>query len=148
VQPLVRVPWSLPTEPQSYGTTIDLWNEVKQCIHKHVDLPEPESYTVLTAWTFASWLLEKWQVAPYLFFFGPFSSGKTRALEVLSRLCQRGWLALYISAASLYRPVEAWQPTLFLDEAEVYGGRNEILGLLNGSSLKLVFIGLIGVLTS
>jgi hypothetical protein len=133
VKPLNRVPWQLPTEPQPYGTTIELWNEVKQCIYKHVDLPEPESYTVLTAWTFASWLLERWQVAPYLFFFGSFSTGKTRSLEVLSRLCQRGWLALYISAASLYRPVEAWRPTLFLDEAEVYGKRNEIIGLLNGS---------------
>lgn len=133
VRPLERVPWPLPTEPESYGNTEELWNEIKQCIHKHVDLPEPESYTVLTAWTFASWLLEKWQIAPYLFFFGTFATGKTRALEVLSRLCQRGWLALYISAASLYRPVEAWQPTLFLDEAEVYGKRNEILGLLNGS---------------
>jgi hypothetical protein len=40
---------------------------------------------------------------------------------------------LYISAASLYRPVEAWRPTLFLDESEVYGKRNEIIGLLNGS---------------
>jgi hypothetical protein len=140
LRPLERVPWQLPTEPEPYGTTIDLWYEVRDCIYKHVDLPEPESYTVLTAWVFASWLLEKWQIAPYLFFHGSFATGKTRALEVLSRLSQRGWLALYISAASLYRPVEAWRPTLFLDEAEVYGKRNEIIGLLNGSYRRGQFV--------
>jgi len=140
VRPLDRVPWTLPTEPQPYGTVEELWNEVKDCIHAHVDLPEPESYDVLTAWVFASWALEKWQIAPYLFFFGTFATGKTRALEVLSRLCQRGWLALYISPASLYRPVENWRPTLFLDEAEIYGDKHEILGLLNGSYRRGQFV--------
>jgi len=133
VHPVEKVPWELPTEPQPYENVETLWNEVKQCIHDHVDLPEPEAYDVLTAWVFASWQLEKWTIAPYLFMFGTFATGKTRALEVLSKLCSRGWLALYMTPASLYRPIESWKPTLFLDESEIYGDKHEILGLLNGS---------------
>jgi hypothetical protein len=90
----------------------------------------------LTAWIFASWLVENWTIAPYLFAFGSFGTGKTRIMEVVSKLCLRGWLALYMSTASLYRPVEAWHPTLFLDEAEVYGNKHEMIGLLNGSYRK------------
>lgn len=132
-KPYNRVPWTLPTEPQDYGTTIDLWNEVKQCIHDHVDLADPQAYNVLVAWVFASWTLERFKIAPYLFFYGSFNTGKTRALEVLSKLCSRGWLALYVTPANLYRPLEDWKPTLFLDEAETYGDKHDILGLLNGS---------------
>jgi hypothetical protein len=135
-KPYKKIPWLLPTEPQQYENTITLWNEVKNCIYEHIDIAEPEAYTVLTAWTFASWLLEKWSVAPYLFFHGAFATGKTRALEILSRIAMRGWLALYVTPANLYRPLETWKPTLFLDEAEIYGDKNETLGLLNGSYRK------------
>jgi hypothetical protein len=139
-KPYLKVPWTLPTEPRAYGITIDLWNDVKNCIMEHLDLPETESYTVLTAWIFASWLQERWLIAPYLFFFGTFATGKTRALEVLSKLSMRGWLALFMTPANLYRPLEVWHPTLFLDEGEIYGDRPEIIGLLNGSYRRGQFV--------
>jgi hypothetical protein len=130
------VPWALPTEPEMCKDTETLWNEVESCLKAHIDLADAESYNVLTAWILASWLLERWTVAPYLFFFGSFGTGKTRCLEVLSKLCSRGWLALYVTPANLFRPLQQWKPTLFLDEAEIYGDKSEILGLLNGSYRK------------
>lgn len=135
-KPVDRVPWALPTEPQSYESYEKLWQEVKDCIYQHVDLPDVDGYDALTAWVFASWMLEKWTIAPYLFFFGTFGTGKTRALEVLSKMSSRGWLALNVSTASLYRPTETWHPTLFLDESECYGSKFEIISLLNGSYRK------------
>ena len=139
-RPYQKVPWMMPREPLDYESVEKLWQEVKECIHDHVDLADPQAYDVLTAWVFASWTLEKWSIAPYLFFFGSFNTGKTRALEVLSKLCSRGWLALYITPANLYRPLEEWKPTLFLDEAETYGDKHDILGLLNGSYRKGQFV--------
>jgi hypothetical protein len=135
-KPILKVPWTLPIQPEAYESDLALWSEVKQCLYDHIDLPEPEAYNVLAAWIFASWTLEKWSIAPYLFFFGTFGTGKTRALEVLSKLCSRGWLALYMTPANLYRPLEDWKPTLFMDEAEIYGDKAEIIGLLNGSYRK------------
>jgi hypothetical protein len=135
-KPIAKVPWDLPIQPEAYTSDLELWNNVKQCLFDHVDLPDSEAYNVLTAWVFASWTLEKWKIAPYLFFFGSFGTGKTRALEVLAKLCSRGWLALYMTPANLYRPLEDWKPTLFLDEGEIYGDKHEIIGLLNGSYRK------------
>lgn len=131
--PYRKVPWRLATEPTEYSDLQVIWKEARQCIYEHLDLSEDHEYDVLTAWTFATWLLEKWQSVPYLFFFGAYETGKTRALEILSRLSSRGWLALYITPANLYRPLQDWKPTLFLDEAEVYGDMKDILALLNGS---------------
>jgi len=54
-------------------------------------------------------------------------------LEILAALSFRGWLALYMTPANLYRPIEQWQPTVFMDEAETYAEQNEIRALLNGS---------------
>jgi hypothetical protein len=130
------VPWTLAGEPSPYGDAEILWNEVKECIMAHVDLADAEAYDVLVSWVFASWTLERWSIAPYLFFFGSFGTGKTRCLEVLSKLCSRGWLALYVTPANVYRPLQLWKPSLFLDEAEIYGDKHEILGLLNGSYRK------------
>lgn len=135
-RPYNRVPWKLPVEPIDYCSLEQLWREIKAYIHEHVDLSDNDAYDVLTAWVVASWFQERWSISPYLFFFGTFGTGKTRALEVLSNLAMRGWLALYVSTASLYRPIETWKPTIFLDEAEVYGSKHEVIGLLNGSYRK------------
>ena len=70
---------------------------------------------------------------PYIFFYGPVASGKTRGLEVLQRLNYRGILASNISAAALFRSCQEWHPTLLLDETEIYNKdtKTEMIGLLN-----------------
>jgi hypothetical protein len=131
--PLPKVPWPLCKELLPYGDRESLWRDVKQFIWDHVFLPDEALYDVLTAWVFASWLPEIWPVVPYIFFFGPVASGKTRALEVLQRLCYRGLLSSNISSAALFRACEEWHPTLILDETEIYSKseRIEVIGLLN-----------------
>jgi hypothetical protein len=136
IKPYARVPWLLPKEPIEYESYESLWNEVKTCIREHLDVPDEPAYNILTAWVFATWQLEKWQAVPYLFFFGPFEVGKTRALEILSRLSRRGWLGLSLTAANLYRPLEQWHLTLFMDESEIYGDMRDVIGILNGSYRK------------
>lgn len=111
----------------------ELWNDTYQFIYDHLDLPEEPLYDVLTAWTWATWIPEIWEVVPYLFFHGPVASGKTRALEVLRAVSYRGVIGSNISGAALFRSAELWHPTLFLDETEIYGKEHkaEIIGLLN-----------------
>lgn len=137
-QPLNRCPWPLATEGVNYGSTAELWRDVRQFIHDHLFLPNEELYDVLVAWVLASWIREVWVTVPYLFFYGPVASGKTRGLEVLQRLCYRGLLASNISVAALFRSCEQWHPTLFMDETEIYGNEKkaEIIGLLNSGYRK------------
>jgi hypothetical protein len=131
-KPYVKLPWQLPSQPDKYENERQLWEDIRTCLHQHLDLASG-NYEILASWVMSTWILEKWKSVPYLFFFGSHATGKTRALEILSTLSFRGWLALYVSPANLYRPLETWSPTLFLDEAEVYGDTKEILALLNGS---------------
>ena len=137
--PYAKLPWTeqFPiTEATPYESTETLWNEVRKCVYAHWDYPESTAYDILTSWIFATYTLPKWKAVPYLFAFGAHETGKTRMLEILAQLSFRGWLALYVTVANLYRPVEAWKPTVFLDETETYAKQYEIRALLNGSYRK------------
>lgn len=131
--PLPKIPWPLCTLPMLNLNHAELWRQTRQYIIDHLDLPEKPLYDVLTSWIFATWTPERWTVVPYLFFYGPVASGKTRALEVLQKICYRGILGSNVSSAALFRGVEKWHPTVFLDETEIYSRehRAEIIGLLN-----------------
>ena len=132
-QPLKRCPWPLAADAVKYGSLSDLWCEIRAFIHEHLFLPEDALYDVLTAWVMATWTPEIWNTVPYVFFYGPPSTGKTRGLEVLHRLCYRGVLASNISSSALFRLCDIYHPTLFLDETEIYNRemRREVTGLLN-----------------
>ena len=131
--PYKRLPWPLATEATDYDTTESLWKEVRDCIEQHWDYPDSTAYDILASWTLATYTVEKWKAVPYLFAYGAHETGKTRMLEILAALSFRAWLALYMTPANLYRPIEQWQPTVFMDEAETYSDQNEIRALLNGS---------------
>lgn len=126
-----KVPWPLVEKPIDFDK--ELWNEIRAFIFEHLFLPDENLYDVLTAWIFASWIPETWSVIPYIFFYGPVASGKTRGLEILHRLSYRAIMSSNISSAALFRACEAWHPTLILDETEIYNKqeKNEIIGLLN-----------------
>lgn len=161
-QPIQKCPWPLATKPINYGSLGDLWKEIREFIHEHLFLPENALYDVLTSWIMASWTPELWNTAPYIFFYGPVSSGKTRGLEVLHRLSYRGLLASNISPAALFRVCDLWHPTMFLDETEIYSfeGKSEVIHLLNsgyrrgqsairmkgkGADLQLAFFDVFGL---
>lgn len=131
--PINKAPWPLIEKPLISTNEGELWTEVKAFVYEHLFLPDQDLYDVLTAWVFASWVPEVWSVVPYVFFYGPVSSGKTRGLEVLHRLSYRAILAANISSAALFRACEAWKPTLILDETEIYNRqeKSEVIGLLN-----------------
>jgi len=134
--PVNPSPWPLSNDPQSYENVETLWNEIRQFVYEHVDVSE--GYDLLTAWVLASWVPEKWQSVPYLFFYGPPASGKTWALEVLASISLRGLLATSVTPSVLFRLCHTWRPTAFLDETEIYlkEDKAEILNLLNSGYRK------------
>jgi hypothetical protein len=131
--PLTRLPWPSANGFNFYDSDEKLFNDIRQYLVDHLDVSNELFYDVYAAFVLVSWRPEDFKVLPYLFFLGPLSSGKTRALECLQRLCFRAILAASMSAASLFRALEAWHPTLFLDESEVYNRKEmvEVLALLN-----------------
>ncbi|MEM3623551.1 MAG: hypothetical protein QXR76_07275, partial [Candidatus Bathyarchaeia archaeon] len=131
--PLKRVPWPTAHIPKDYESEEALFNRVKTFFIEHLDVANELMYDVYAAFVLASWLPENFTVVPYLFFLGPMASGKTRALECFHRLCYRSIMATSMSAASLFRALEAWHPTIMLDETEIYNRKEmvEVLAILN-----------------
>jgi len=131
--PLERVPWLQVHLPRDYYCEERLFSEIRGFFMEHLDVADDTLYDVYSCFVLASWRPEDFNVVPYLFFLGPLASGKTRALECFHRLCYRAVMASSMSAASLFRALEAWHPTLLLDETEVYSRKEmvEVLALLN-----------------
>lgn len=135
-KPFEKIIWKSVDKACDYKSETELWSEVKRFIYEHMDVSE--GYDILTAWVLASWVHERWNAVPYLFFFGPAASGKSRALEVLKAIGQRPLMTASASLSTIFRVIEMWNPTLFLDETEVYmrRDRTEILNLLNSGYRK------------
>jgi len=131
--PLEQIPWKPVTDVQPYD---DIWSEVKQYLYEHIDIAS--GYDILTAWVLATWVPEKWDAVPYLFFYGPAGSRKTCALEVLASISFRPFMSASTTLPVIFRACDIWHPTLFLDETEVYlrKERSEIMHLLNAGYRK------------
>jgi len=63
--------------------------------------------------------------------------GKTTTLATLTKLCNRPIAASSISAASMFRSIDAWQPSLLIDEADTFLKSNdELRGIINSGHTK------------
>lgn len=131
-QPLTDCPWKIAVKLE-HEEKEQLWNEVKQFILDHVFLPDERLYDVLTAWVFANWVPEKWNVISYLSIKGPINSGKTRLLETLEAISFRGIFSANMTSSALFRLCELFRPTIFLDETEIYTKEaySDVLHLVN-----------------
>jgi hypothetical protein len=132
--PIEKPPWLVPNAIQDLNVDENsLYNELLEYLIEHLDLLDEMQYHILACFILASWRWEEFKTAPYLFFLGPPSSGKTRALECLHLLCYRAIHAASITAPAMFRAIEAWHPTLLLDETEIYEGESaaEIRAVIN-----------------
>lgn len=116
-----------------YGTKESLYDEVYSFWFDHLDVQNELLYDVYSCFTLMTWRSEDLKVIPYLFFLGPPASGKTRALEILRFLGYRALMSATMTAASIFRAIEAWHCLLLLDESEIYNrdAMVEVLALLN-----------------
>ena len=92
----------------------------------------------MALWTLHAWALAAAYVSPFLMFSSPeMRCGKSTGLRVLYRVCPRTALASNISPAATFRYIEAWHPTLLIDEAETFViGNEEFRGILNSGHTR------------
>lgn len=77
-----------------------LYDDVLSFIRRRVDAPI-ENIMLMALDVFLTYFQEKVETLHYLYFVGDNESGKTRALQVMSMLAYRGFLATDVSAANL-----------------------------------------------
>jgi len=120
------------------NTTDSIVKEIQDYISRYVQVGEDEllaiSLWVLHTWTFSESLPNPY-TTPYLYIYSAERrSGKTRLLEVVETIVRNPLRAVDVTSAVLFRSIEAFSPTLLLDEVDALwsGAKNEELrGVLN-----------------
>ena len=94
---------------------------------------DAETADAVALWVAMTWFMDVVQIAPLAVITAPEKRcGKSLLLFLLGRLSCRPLTASNISPAALFRCIDAWNPTLLVDEADAFARENEELrGLLN-----------------
>ena len=113
-------------------------SDIAALIRRHVWIDAPE-VDALALWAVMTWIHGRLQVSTFANLTSATKRcGKSLLLEVLAELVYRPMpLSGRVTAAALFRIVEAHAPTLMLDEADTYMREDEALrGVVNGSQRR------------
>jgi len=114
-----------------------LATEINAFIKSYLEMPLDSDYMILTMWVFHTYLIEKFNTTPILYFYGVKETGKSRAGEVLSELAFRAQRLTSLTEATLFRSVELFKPALIIDEIKLLGkGGNQGLADLIKTTYK------------
>lgn len=114
-----------------------LATEIDAFIKSYLEMPLDSDYLILAMWVFHTYLIEKFNTTPILYFYGVKETGKSRAGEVLSELAFRAQRLTSLTEATLFRSVEMFKPTLIIDEIKLLGkGGNQGLADLIKTTYK------------
>lgn len=124
---------TLPTGIEEYSSTIDLKNEVRDLIFKYVDLLPID--LEFSAWyILLTWIYDRLNTISYLRFLGDTGVGKSRALDVIGRLCYKPlMMAGVVTPAPIYRLIRRFRGTVILEEADFRdtSEKGEVITILN-----------------
>lgn len=124
-----------PASDPVFGT--ELLTKIVSEIKRYVALSEA-SATACALWVLHSYALEVSTVSPLLTISSPVKRcGKTTLLTLLQHLVNRPLPASNVTAAVVFRTIEAYEPTLLIDEADTFiQNRDELVGVLNSGHTR------------
>jgi hypothetical protein len=135
--PLLEDVWSLaafksfveaPTLPAG------LYHELVAAFKTYLDLQDPAAYGFMAAWTVATYFTKIFAAVPFIHFYGPKESGKSKALEALRFACFNAYKGRDITAAALGDTVDGMRGVVLIDQAERLG----MVGKAGESTVNLV----------
>lgn len=124
-------PWPDPVDGAA------LLSEIAATVHRFIVCQSETAYAV-ALWAAMTWFMDVVQVAPLAVITAPEKRcGKTQLLILLGKLVYRALTTSNISSAALFRTIDAWRPTMLVDEADSFMKENEdIRGLLNSGHTR------------
>jgi len=124
-------PWPSPVDGAELLTT--LVSTVRRFI-----ICELETAQAVALWVTMTWFMDVVDVAPLAVITAPEKRcGKSMLLSLMSKLVYRALISSSISPAALYRSIDAWKPTLLIDETDACLKDNEELrGLINSGHTR------------
>jgi len=116
-------------------------DEVVAVLERHVVLPA-HAAAAIALWVAHTHLFDAFDISPVLAIGSPTKRcGKTTLLRLLAGLVRRALPASGISAAAVFRTVEAHGPTLLVDEMDAMKENEELRGVLNsGHTRDLAYV--------
>jgi len=125
-------PWEYPVEGAS------LAEEIRDRLRAHVVFGADADMDCATLWAIGTYLMDTWRLWPRLLITSPTKAcGKSTFLEVIDAMVHRGFIVSNASPAAIFRTIEAWKPTLLLDEADTWMRQNEDpAGILNSGHTR------------
>ena len=128
----------LPDGIEEYEDISALTKEIQEHVHKYLDISEDmEIFAVY--YILLSWLYDKTKTLNYFRFLGDWGSGKSRALDIIGRLCYKPILVFgALTPAVVYRMLDLWKGTLVVDEGDFNNSdeQNEIMKIFNAGFEK------------
>lgn len=124
-------PWP---DPVDGATVLD---EVFGLLQRYV-IADKETLRAAALWCSLTWLIDRATVMPIALISAPEKGcGKSVMLEALSHLCFKPLPVASVSAAAMFRAIEKWQPTLFIDEVDTFMRDNpELVGVINSGHTR------------
>jgi len=110
----------------------DLLGSIVATINRFLIL-SPEEVIASALWVAHTYLVEKSQHSPLLIVNAPERAcGKTRLQTVLGRMACRPLFAANATPSAIFRSIEVWHPTIFIDECDTFLRDNsELIGMIN-----------------
>lgn len=124
-------PWPKPVDGA------ELLDNLTATFKRFLVLPDGAA-ELLSLWVFHTHCFEAVYYTPYLNINSPEKGcGKTTCLEILGHLVAKPVLSSNITAPAVFRTVEAYCPTLIIDEADTFLSlKEELRGVLNSGNRK------------
>jgi putative DNA primase/helicase len=115
-----------------------LLDSIKRVFRRYIVLPK-DADIVLPLWVLHAWTVDAGDISPFMVLVSPTKRcGKTSVLILLYFMTPKSELASNITAAALFRYIEAVRPTLLIDEADSFAKDNEELrGVLGSGHTKV-----------
>jgi putative DNA primase/helicase len=114
-----------------------LLDQLRGVFRRYIVMP-PGADIALALWALHAWTHDASEISPIACLTSPTKRcGKTNVLILLQFLTPRSELSANVTAASIFRYVEAVRPTFLIDEADSFLGDNdELRGILNSGHTK------------
>ena len=107
-----------PSEPKKYNSEKDLLKEIREFIHKYLEV-RPIFEQIASYYVLFSWLYDCFNELAYLRFIGDWGTGKSRSLKVIGIISYKPIFAGGATTSSpIFRLLQLIRGTLIIDEAD------------------------------
>jgi putative DNA primase/helicase len=124
-------PWSEPVDGD------EVVREVLMTLHRHAVLPKGADVAI-ALWIVGTYGYDAFRIWPKLLLSSPEKRcGKSTLLEIVQGMSHRALIASNITPSAIFRCIDAWRPTLLIDEADTFiHGNEELRGIVNSGHTK------------